>query len=76
MKRLLSGYSQNNSRDGSQVPRGTPSAWLARWQLASRLQDRLEMICGDTNPRFLLRLTRVSRSYRELVRAYSNDGMR
>ncbi|MBI3333649.1 MAG: hypothetical protein HYZ93_06120 [Candidatus Omnitrophica bacterium] len=59
------------------MPRGTPPAWLARWQLASNLRDRLEMIYGDVGMgrRSMLRLVQGSRNYRELIRRYSNDSM-
>ncbi len=74
-KRLRNVSSPNDHRDESQVLRGTPPAWLTRWQLASRLRDRLEMIYGDSNHGYALRLTRVSRSYRDLIQRYSNDSM-
>lgn len=76
-KRSLSASSPRDSNDVSQVPRGTPPAWLARWQLASNLQDRLEMIYGNlgTNRRSMLRLVQTSHGYRELIQRYSNDSM-
>ncbi len=73
-KRSPSGSSPNNSDDTSVVPRGTPSAWAVRWQLACRLKDRLEMIHGESPPH-ALRLARTSRSYQELIQRYSNDSM-
>ena len=75
MKRLPSGYSPNNARDVSQVPRGTPPAQLPRWHMAATLKDRLELIYGNTDVQYVLRLTKGSKSYRELIRRYSNDSM-
>ena len=62
--RLQKNYSPINSQDGS-----------ARWQFASSLQDRLQRIYvyGDTDPRYVLRLASVSRTYLDLIRRYSND---
>ena len=74
-KRSPSGSSPNRSDDISRVPRGTPSAWAVRWQLACRLKDRLEMIHGESKPPHVLRLARTSRSYQELIQRYSNDSM-
>ncbi|GEM_PF-2748306 len=75
MKRSPNASSPNSAGEVSQIPRGTPPEWLTRWQLASNLRDRLEMIYGDTNHRYMLRLAQGSHSYRELIRRYSNDSM-
>ena len=75
MKRSPSGYSPNNARDMSQVPRGTPPAQLPRWQMATTLKDRLELIYGNSDVQYVLRLATGSRNYRELIRRYSNDSM-
>ena len=74
-KRSPSGSSPSRSNDVSRVPRGTPSAWAMRWQLACRLKDRLEMIHGEGNRPQMLRLARTSRNYQELIQRYSNDSM-
>ena len=44
MKRLPSDCFLSSDKDASQVPRGTPPAWLTGRQLASSLQGPLEMI--------------------------------
>ena len=68
--------SQNRSvPDLSQVPRGTPPPGAFPLELASSMKDRLEVIYGDTDPRYVLRLARASRTYRDLIRRYSNDSM-
>ena len=51
--RILPSDSFRSDDDVSQIPRGTPPEWLARWQLASSLQDPLEMSLGPTPPRFV-----------------------
>lgn len=48
---------------------------VTRWQYASNLQARLEVIYGDTDPRYVLRLARQSHNFRDLIRRYSNDSM-
>ena len=75
MSRSLKSYSPNNAPDVSQVPRGTPPIPGTRWQLASTLQERLKMIYCGTDPRYVLRLAEQSRTYRDLIRRYSNDSM-
>ena len=75
MSRSLRSYSPNNAPDVSRVPRGTPAAPGAEWQLASTLQERLKMIYCGTDPRYVLRLAERSRTYRDLIRRYSNDSM-
>ena len=75
MSRSLKSYSPNNAPDVSRVPRGTPSAPGSEWQLASTLQERLKMIYCGTDPRYVLRLAERSRTYRDLIRRYSNDSI-
>ena len=43
--------------------------------MASTLQERLKMIYCGTDPRYVLRLAERSRTYRDLIRRYSNDSM-
>ena len=62
--RLRKNYSPISYPDGS-----------ARWQFAPNLRDRLQLIYGDTDPRYVLRLIRQSRTYQDLIRRYSNDRM-
>ena len=75
MRRLQKSSSQNNRREVSPIPRGTPAAWLFRWQLATSLKDRLEMMSGRSDNRTVFRLAAHSGSILELIRRYSNDTM-
>lgn len=65
----------NNGEMVCPVPRGTPGSSGVRLEFATHLQDRLEVIYGNSDPRYLLRLAQHSRTYRELIRRYSNDSM-
>ena len=68
--------SPNSAPDVSQVPRGTPpGALAARAGNASNLKDRLDRITGCADARYLMRLAEHSRTYRDLIRRYSNDSM-
>lgn len=59
----------------SPIFRGTPAQREIRWEFATHFRDRLEIIYGEANPGYLLRMIRRSRNYRELIRRYSNDSM-
>lgn len=61
--------------EGSLIPRGTPGSSGILLEFATHLQDRLQVIYGDADPRYLIRLAQRSRTYRELIRRYSNDSM-
>ena len=69
--------SSRNNPDVSQVPRGTPQAAVITVSGGnlSHLRDRLERITLSANPFYLIRLAERSRTYRDLIRRYSNDSM-
>ena len=75
MSKLQKSCSPTPDSEGSQIPRGTPGSAGARLEFATHLQGRLEVIYGDADPRYLLRLAQRSGTYRELIRRYSNDSM-
>lgn len=68
IKRVTSRSRKNYSPTEVDIP-------MVRWQLASSLQDRLGIIYGRANPRYILRLVQQARNYQELIRRYSNDSM-
>ena len=74
MSKLLRNCSRI-SPNSSPIFRGTPPRREIRWEFATHFRDRLEVIYGDAEPGYLLRLIRRSRNYRELIRRYSNDSM-
>lgn len=69
--------SSQSSPDVSQVPRGTPQAAVITVgsENLSNFRDRLQRITLNANPYYLIRLAERSRTYRDLIRRYSNDSM-
>ena len=79
-KKITSRSQKNSSPtsvpDVSQVPRGTPPAAAAcRYGATSNLRNRPERITLCANPIYLIHLAERSRTYRDLIRRYSNDSM-
>ncbi len=75
MNKSQNGSSPNSRKKGSKASEGESSPDDLRWQFASSMQDRLEMLTGRADPRYVLSLAARSHSLRELIRRYSNDSM-
>ena len=75
MNRSRKNSSPISRPDVFEVPRGTPLGQGKRYQYAANLRDRLQVIYGDADPWYVLRFACGARTYRELIRRYSNASM-
>jgi hypothetical protein len=75
MSRSRKSFFPIDGENASPVLRGTPALLINRLGWATHLMDRLELIYGNADSRTLLCLAQRSRTYRELIRRYSNDSM-